>query len=296
MAPVLFGLNLGEFKWSKFGNKNMWNNVYHLRRTKFIVYQCALIFCVISESLGTDCLSDYVDQQEFIAKLNNNALEYNDNYVGIASYNIFAGVFVAFVFGAAFFFDLIWPERHEDRGIRIAWKVCSVFATTGYLAAALGMTIITATKSAYVTGVGADEASRLLEQYSKASETPLVYRHNARAVTSVVFSWLGWVSTLASAIILIISKNHDEQYGPWSSHIMAARNSDPEVKAASEKVAPPPIGPSTAHPITDTLPAAGSQPKESFANEYPEANGNTSHNHPQASFEQAEGTRPVSTV
>lgn len=30
-----------------FGNKD-----YYLRRTKFIVYQLAMIFCVVSESLG----------------------------------------------------------------------------------------------------------------------------------------------------------------------------------------------------------------------------------------------------
>lgn len=35
-----------------FGNKD-----YHLRRTKFIVYQLAMIFCVVSESLGTAVLS-----------------------------------------------------------------------------------------------------------------------------------------------------------------------------------------------------------------------------------------------
>jgi hypothetical protein len=57
MAPVVWGLDLAEIKWSKFKSSYMWNNEYHLRRTKFIVYQCALIFCVISESLGTDVLS-----------------------------------------------------------------------------------------------------------------------------------------------------------------------------------------------------------------------------------------------
>ena len=57
MAPVIWGLDLAELKWSKFKNSYMWNKEYHLRRTKFIVYQCALIFCVISESLGTDVLS-----------------------------------------------------------------------------------------------------------------------------------------------------------------------------------------------------------------------------------------------
>lgn len=57
MAPVIWGLDLAEIKWSKFKSGYMWNNEYHLRRTKFIVYQCALIFCVVSESLGTAALS-----------------------------------------------------------------------------------------------------------------------------------------------------------------------------------------------------------------------------------------------
>lgn len=35
----------------------MFNRAYHLRRTKMIVYQMAMIFCVISESVGTAALS-----------------------------------------------------------------------------------------------------------------------------------------------------------------------------------------------------------------------------------------------
>ena len=57
MAPVIWGLDLKEIQWWKFKSSNMWNNEYHLRRTKFIVYQLALIFCVVSESLGTAALS-----------------------------------------------------------------------------------------------------------------------------------------------------------------------------------------------------------------------------------------------
>jgi len=58
MAPVIWGLDLGEIKWGKFSSKYMFGNKeYHLRRTKLAVYQCALIFCVISESLGTAALS-----------------------------------------------------------------------------------------------------------------------------------------------------------------------------------------------------------------------------------------------
>lgn len=54
---VIWGLDLKEMQWGKFKNSYMWNNEYHLRRTKFIVYQLAMIFCVISESLGTAALS-----------------------------------------------------------------------------------------------------------------------------------------------------------------------------------------------------------------------------------------------
>ena len=57
MAPVIWGLDLAEIRWGKFKSSYMWNNEYHLRRTKFIVYQLSLIFCVVSESLGTAALS-----------------------------------------------------------------------------------------------------------------------------------------------------------------------------------------------------------------------------------------------
>ena len=58
MAPILFGLDLGTMRWSAFKSSYMFKNRdYHLRRTKFVVYQLAMIFCVVSESLGTAALS-----------------------------------------------------------------------------------------------------------------------------------------------------------------------------------------------------------------------------------------------
>ena len=54
---VIWGLDLREMQWGKFKNSYMWNKEYHLRRTKFIIYQIAMIFCVVSESLGTAALS-----------------------------------------------------------------------------------------------------------------------------------------------------------------------------------------------------------------------------------------------
>jgi uncharacterized membrane protein len=82
-----------------------------------------------------------VDQQAFIQNLNDSAAVYNDDFVGIASYNIFVGIIVATIFGAAFFFDLFWPERHESRVVRLAWKICAVAITVMCFADAIAMTV-----------------------------------------------------------------------------------------------------------------------------------------------------------
>ena len=104
---IIWGLDLRDMQWSCFKSSYMFGNTdYHLRRTKFIVYQCAMIFCVVSESLGTAVLSDYTDQQRRDQGNYPGVHMGNNNYVGIASYNIAVGVLVATVFGAAFFFDL----------------------------------------------------------------------------------------------------------------------------------------------------------------------------------------------
>lgn len=63
---VIWGLDLKEMQWGKFKNSYMWNKEYHLRRIKFIVYQCAMIFCVVSESLGTAALSGPSHPQAFL--------------------------------------------------------------------------------------------------------------------------------------------------------------------------------------------------------------------------------------
>jgi len=211
---VIWGLDLHDIQWNKFKSSYMWNNVYHLRRTKFIVYQCAMICCVVSESLGTAALSDYVDQQDFVERYDGRARVHNNDFVGAASYNIFVGVFVATIFGAGFFFDLFWPERHESRSVRLAWKICAVLASIMALSTALTITIIVATSEAYFTGVDAAAATRDLKL---AHGPPLNYRHNGRAIAAVVFIWPGFIATCASAYLLFASHKHDELFGPKST-------------------------------------------------------------------------------
>jgi hypothetical protein len=66
---------------------------------------------------------------------------HNDDFIGIASYNIFVGISVATIFGAAFFFDLFWPERAESVPVRLAWKICSVVVSIMALADVLALTV-----------------------------------------------------------------------------------------------------------------------------------------------------------
>ena len=41
MSPMVTGLNHEEVRWDKFKNSYMYNDTYYLRRTKFVIYQCA---------------------------------------------------------------------------------------------------------------------------------------------------------------------------------------------------------------------------------------------------------------
>lgn len=213
MAPVMWGLNLGDMKWSMFGSKWMWKNKdYHLRRTKFIIYQLAMINMVVSESIGTAALTDYVKEQSSIEKLHSSAAVHNDDFVGIASYNIFCGVSVATIFGAGFFFDLFFPERFEPKNIRWAWRLSAVFVTLCTIADALAFTVIVATGNAWISADSADAARIALEHI----DPPLVYRHNGRAIAATVFLWLGLIATIASCIILWMYYGHVDTYGPKS--------------------------------------------------------------------------------
>ena len=54
---VIWGLDLHEMQWYKFGGSYMFSGVYHLQTTKMIVYQLAMILCIVSESVGTAALS-----------------------------------------------------------------------------------------------------------------------------------------------------------------------------------------------------------------------------------------------
>jgi H+/Cl- antiporter ClcA len=191
--PVIWGLDLRDMQWSKFKSSYMFGNKdYHLRRTKFVVYQVAMICCVVSESIGTAALSDYVDQQQTIERLHSSASVHNDDFVGIASYNIFCGVAVATIFGAGFFFDLFFPERYEPRNIRWAWRLSALFVTLCTIACAFAFTVIVATGNAWISANSEDARQIAQEDLSP----PTRYRDNGRAIAATVFLWIGMIATV----------------------------------------------------------------------------------------------------
>lgn len=120
---------------------------------------------------------------------------HNNAYIGIASYNIFVGIYVATIFGSAFFFDLFWPERRESSAVKTAWRVCSVLACAMTLACAIAYTVILTRRVAWITG-GPDAATGE-EWVAQYHGSPLEYRKNGRAIASGVFEWLGVPATFA---------------------------------------------------------------------------------------------------
>lgn len=139
---------------------------------------------------------DYLDQQDYVEQHFPGNSIYNNDFIGIFSYNIFVGVYVATIFGSAFFFDLFWPQRYEAPGVKLSWKICSILAIMFTFSAALGCTIILATHSARVTGPNSSFVYQRLNEVHP--NEPLDYKHNTRGIISICFLWPGFIATIAS--------------------------------------------------------------------------------------------------
>ncbi|KAF2274926.1 uncharacterized protein EI97DRAFT_353982, partial [Westerdykella ornata] len=209
----LWGLDLSELRWNKLRSENMWyNRDYHHRRTRFICYHAATIFCVISECLGTKALADYASIQPSIAASTQPPFQTDTTlFIAAAAFNIFAGVYVAAVFGTAFFFDLFWPDRKESRAVKRAWAICSVLACCVTLTSVAFLTHVVSNKSVRVTDeMGVD---RVLTDYHGP---PLRYSENAFAVAVTAFMWVGCLCTFLSTVYLIENHFHIRKFGAKS--------------------------------------------------------------------------------
>ncbi|KII93998.1 hypothetical protein PLICRDRAFT_36214 [Plicaturopsis crispa FD-325 SS-3] len=236
---VIWGLDLSAIRFSAFRHKQMFDKKWHLRGERFIIYQAAMLLCVVAESVATYALDKYVDLQNFMhASSGFVAAIYNNDIVAAACVTIVSGVFVATVFGAEFFFLLFWPEYTYPPWV-VRWKkIAAVFVTVLLTADVLQWTIIGASHAATISGVDEITRAGLLQRYPKP---PLEYHKFPSIVASIVLLWLGWVSTIASTIILFKCAEHDALHGPLQMPVQ-----DIETKAGGastrESGTPTPLG------------------------------------------------------
>lgn len=198
-----------DAQWAKFKSSYMWNKIYYLRRTKFVVYQLASLTTNIVQGIGIDVLrSTYFDSCAR-STLIDSLIEYNglqskdipgfpdaristSDFVGSFAFNIFSCLFIALFFGAAVLFDLFWPEREEARRIQWTWKLSAAAATIFQLAASLATTIVVVTQGYHISGVSVEQENIIRRNWDGP---PLAYRQEKLALVAVVFCWIEWLFT-----------------------------------------------------------------------------------------------------
>ena len=78
------------------------------------------------------------------------------------------------------------------------------------LAASIGLTVITCNGKSWISASDADQRAIALEHIGP----PLVYHNNGRAIASLVFAWLGFVSTVGAYVLL------SRLYGEFTNELL----------------------------------------------------------------------------
>jgi hypothetical protein len=202
--------------WSAFKSKNMFDRRWILRRERFIIYQLAMLICLAAECTATYSLSKYEDLQTHVETVarnekfrnspafpNPNVHLHNNNLVDAEIVTIVFCVMVATLYGADFFFLLMFPARRYPKWYNVTKLFLAVVITLGVLVAAIVSTWVVATGQATITGVDQAAQNQLTELYFRP---PLVYRHWSVNIAYVVVLWLGFLATLARLVILSLNK------------------------------------------------------------------------------------------
>lgn len=209
---VIWGFDLSQMSWSAFGSKNMMDRRWHLRRERFIFYQLAMLICLAAECTATYSLSKYEKLQNHMEQASGyTAHVHNNDIIAAEILTIVFCVFVATLFGADFFFLLFWPTRRYPKWYNATKKALAVGITLGVLAAALMSTVVVARHFSFINGVGDAVKQQLINEYP---HPPLHYNRWAVNIAYLVLLWLGFISTLASTIVMFIATSYDERYGP----------------------------------------------------------------------------------
>ncbi|RDW93631.1 uncharacterized protein DSM5745_00953 [Aspergillus mulundensis] len=163
-----------------------------------------LIFNTISLALGATALSDYLNQRTYLLRLVPKASIHDIAYVGALSYDIACCTFSVFALPTALLLLCIHRRQHTLRARRLL-IACVVLALPSILslANALALTVITATGSVSFGDSVGPRVTAYLDAEADGHGTPVLYRRDAVAIGTVVFSWLGWGCLFVGCVVLV---------------------------------------------------------------------------------------------
>ncbi|CRG89985.1 hypothetical protein PISL3812_07025 [Talaromyces islandicus] len=216
MGQLVKNMHRHDVQWWKLKADYMYNKTYHLRRTKFVVYQIAGNIPSITNGLGIKVLKTYnAVRSRSVADFPSARINTTD-LVASLGFNVAPNILIGLFFGAAVFYDLFWPERVECRRIQWTWQLSALALCVMQLAALLWLTIIVATHGIHIEGVTYDEANSIRQTWNGPA---LEYYKDGRAIATIVVEWIGFVFTAWSTITMMRSYAHNNKYGPFADHI-----------------------------------------------------------------------------
>ncbi|KAF7970291.1 hypothetical protein HWV62_24414 [Athelia sp. TMB] len=180
----------------------------------------AMLICLAAECAATYSLAKYEGLQDHVeatvvpaSSLLPGATHpqlHNDDIIAAEVIIIVFCVFVATLFGADFFFLLFFPRRIYPRWYNITRKLLAVGIALGVLAGALMSSVVVARNSAFITGVDERTRINLITLYYRP---PLKYSLYSTNIAYVVLTWIGFLCTAASTLIMFQAAAHDAQHG-----------------------------------------------------------------------------------
>ncbi|GAA6009572.1 uncharacterized protein JCM10292_006683 [Rhodotorula paludigena] len=259
-GPFILGIPLGDLSFSAFSSKKMFDRRWHLRAERFVVYQLAMLICLAAECTATYSYAKYEDLEEHVENAFPPADLNRTNIMGFHISTIVFCVFVATIFGADFFFLLMFPRHVFPRWYQTTKKALAVFITAGVFACALGATIVIARQSATITGVPQSTIDAATDLYFRP---PLEYRSWAVNIAWICLIWPGFIACVASCILMFIADSYDVQHGTDPRYFGAYPGQDNKSSStvgAGDDAAGVPLAVNTAKPAAPSLSSAATTP------------------------------------
>ncbi|KAJ5708338.1 hypothetical protein N7488_008139 [Penicillium malachiteum] len=153
----------------------------------FLPFILAILFSLIAFGVGVAGLVDYIHQREHLVALVEKAKIYDRAFIIVGSYHIFASFFITII--SCLGFALLYLQYSLSNFTKSLWRASVILAVTCFTGDALALTIIVATKDVTYGNVG-PHVTVYMDEAVDSSDVPLDYRHDAKILAAVVFTWV----------------------------------------------------------------------------------------------------------